>query len=122
MVAIPWAILVVVLVLGLLGLLFRVAGNLIHVLLIVALALLVSNPLVGRRRLSGHRRTDGTRTEPVGSETAAGSAKRRGVGGPSIGNLREAAGRRAGPASIPDPRCWSAPEPSPTGSVGVRRR
>ena len=51
MVGILWAILVVVLVLWLLGRLFRVAGNLIHVLLIVALALLVYNLLVGRRRM-----------------------------------------------------------------------
>ena len=53
MVGIPWAILVVVLVLRLLGLLFRVAGNAVHLLLIVALALLVSNLLVGGRRLKG---------------------------------------------------------------------
>ena len=51
MVGILWAILVVVLVLWLLGLLFRVAGNLVHVLLIVALALLIYNLLVGRRRM-----------------------------------------------------------------------
>ena len=44
-----WAILVVVLVLWLAGLLFRVAGNAVHLLLVVALAILVYNLLVGRR-------------------------------------------------------------------------
>ena len=51
MVALLWAILVVVLVLWLLGLLFRVAGNAVHLLLIVALAILVYNLLTGRRRI-----------------------------------------------------------------------
>ena len=49
MVGILWAILVVVLVLWLLGLLFRVAGNAVHLLLIAALAILIYNLLVGRR-------------------------------------------------------------------------
>ena len=49
MVGILWALLVVVLVLWLLGLLFRVAGNAVHLLLVVALALLIYNLLVGRR-------------------------------------------------------------------------
>ena len=51
MVALLWAVLVVVLVLWLLGLLFRVAGNAVHLLLIVALAILVYNLLAGRRRI-----------------------------------------------------------------------
>ncbi len=49
MVGILWAILVVVLVLWLLGLFLRVAGNDVHLLLIVALAILIYNLLVGRR-------------------------------------------------------------------------
>ena len=51
MVALLWAVLVVVLVLWLLGLLFRVAGNAVRLLLVVALALLVYNLVAGRRRL-----------------------------------------------------------------------
>ena len=51
MVALLWAVLVVVLVLWLLGLLFRVAGNAVHLLLLVALAILVYNLLAGRRRI-----------------------------------------------------------------------
>ena len=49
MVGILWAILVVVLAVWLIGLLADVAGNLIHVLLIVALAILIYNLLTGRR-------------------------------------------------------------------------
>ena len=49
MVGILWAILVVVLVLWLLGLFLRVAGNAVHLLLIVVLAILIYNLLVGRR-------------------------------------------------------------------------
>ena len=44
-----WAVLVVVLVLWLAGLFLRVAGNAVHLLLIVALAILIYNLLVGRR-------------------------------------------------------------------------
>ena len=51
MVAILWAVLVVVLVLWLLGLLFRVAGNAVHLLLVVALAILIYNLVAGRRRV-----------------------------------------------------------------------
>ncbi len=51
MVGILWAILAVVLVLWLLGLLFRIAGNAVHLLLVVALALLIYNLVAGRRRL-----------------------------------------------------------------------
>ncbi len=46
---IVWAILAVVLAVWLIGLLADVAGNLIHVLLIVALALLIYNLVTGRR-------------------------------------------------------------------------
>ncbi len=49
MVAILWAILVVVLAVWLIGLLVDVAGNLIHLLLIVALAILIYNLITGRR-------------------------------------------------------------------------
>lgn len=49
MVAILWTILIVILVVWLLGLLFDVAGNLIHLLLIVALAILIYNLVTGRR-------------------------------------------------------------------------
>ena len=51
MVGILWAVLVVVLVVWLVGLLADVAGNLIHLLLIVALAILIYNLLTGRRAL-----------------------------------------------------------------------
>ncbi len=44
-----WTILVVLLVLWLLGFGFGVAGNLIHLLLVVALVVLVINLLTGRR-------------------------------------------------------------------------
>ena len=43
-----WIILVVVVVGWLLGLFFRVAGNAIHLLLVVALALLIFNLISGR--------------------------------------------------------------------------
>ena len=49
MVAILWTILVVILVVWLLGLLFDVAGGFIHLLLIVALAILIYNLITGRR-------------------------------------------------------------------------
>lgn len=49
MVGILWVVLVVILVVWLLGLLLDFAGNLIHLLLIVALAVLIYNLLTGRR-------------------------------------------------------------------------
>jgi hypothetical protein len=49
MVGILWAILVVVLIVWLIGLLADVAGSLIHLLLVVAVAILISNLLAGRR-------------------------------------------------------------------------
>ncbi len=47
--AILWAILVIILVVWLIGLLADVAGGLIHLLLIVALAVLIYNLVTGRR-------------------------------------------------------------------------
>ncbi|MGH2533504.1 MAG: lmo0937 family membrane protein [Thermomicrobiales bacterium] len=44
-----WAILVIILVVWLIGLLADVAGGLIHLLLIVALAVLIYNLVTGRR-------------------------------------------------------------------------
>ncbi|MBA2760247.1 MAG: lmo0937 family membrane protein [Chloroflexia bacterium] len=44
-----WIILVIVVVVWLGGLLLDVAGNLIHLLLIVALAILIYNLVTGRR-------------------------------------------------------------------------
>jgi len=44
-----WTILVVLLILWLLGFGFGVAGNLIHIILVVALVLLLINLLTGRR-------------------------------------------------------------------------
>ena len=44
-----WTIFVVVLVLWLLGFSFHVAGGLVHILLVVALAVLVFNLITGRR-------------------------------------------------------------------------
>lgn len=49
MVVILWAILAVVVVVWLIGFLIDVAGNAIHLLLIVALAILIYNLLAGRR-------------------------------------------------------------------------
>jgi hypothetical protein len=49
MVAILWAILAVVLAVWLISLLVGVAGNLIHLLLIVALAILIYNLVTSRR-------------------------------------------------------------------------
>lgn len=49
MVAILWAILAVVLAIWLIGLLVGAAGSLIHLLLIVAAAILLYNLLTGRR-------------------------------------------------------------------------
>jgi hypothetical protein len=44
-----WLVVVVIVVLWLIGLITRVAGNLIHLLLLVALAVLVYNLVTGRR-------------------------------------------------------------------------
>lgn len=44
-----WTIFIIVLVLWLLGFSFHVAGGLIHILLVVALAMLVFNLITGRR-------------------------------------------------------------------------
>ncbi len=49
MVGILWAILVIILIVWLIGLLADVAGSLIHILLIVALAILIYNLVTGRR-------------------------------------------------------------------------
>ncbi len=49
MVVILWAVLAVVVAVWLIGLLAGIAGNLIHLLLIVALAILIYNLLTGRR-------------------------------------------------------------------------
>jgi hypothetical protein len=49
MVGILWAILVVVLAIWMIGLLVDVAGGLIHLLLVVALAILIYNLVTGRR-------------------------------------------------------------------------
>ena len=51
MVGILWAALVIVLVIWLIGLLADVAGGLIHLLLIVALAILIYNLITGRRAI-----------------------------------------------------------------------
>lgn len=44
-----WAILVVVLVIWVIGLVLRLAGNAIHILLLVALVILIYNLLSNRR-------------------------------------------------------------------------
>ncbi len=44
-----WLVVVVIVALWLLGLVANIAGNLIHLLLIVALAVLVYNLIAGRR-------------------------------------------------------------------------
>ena len=44
-----WTILVVLLILWLLGLVSNVGGNLIHILLVVALIVLIYNVVIGRR-------------------------------------------------------------------------
>ena len=49
MVGILWTILVIVLVVWFIGLLADIAGNLIHLLLIVALAILIYNLITSRR-------------------------------------------------------------------------
>lgn len=49
MIAILWTILVIVVVFWLIGLLFDIAGNFIHLLLLVAAAILIYNLITGRR-------------------------------------------------------------------------
>ena len=44
-----WTILVVLLILWLLGLISNVGGNLIHLLLVVAVIVLIYNVVIGRR-------------------------------------------------------------------------
>ena len=51
MVSILWAILVIVLVVWVLGLVLRIGGGLIHLLLIVAAAILIYNLVTGRSRV-----------------------------------------------------------------------
>lgn len=46
-----WAILVVLVVLWLLGLVSHVGGNLIHILLVVAVIVLIYNLVIGRRSI-----------------------------------------------------------------------
>lgn len=46
-----WTIFVVLLVLWLLGFSFHIAGGLIHLLLVIALAVLIFNLVTGRRRV-----------------------------------------------------------------------
>lgn len=46
-----WAIIVILFVFWLLGLVLRVAGNFIHVLLIIALIVFIYNLIAGRRTL-----------------------------------------------------------------------
>lgn len=45
-----WTVFVIILVLWVLGFSFHIAGGLIHLLLVVALAVLLYNLFVGRRR------------------------------------------------------------------------
>ena len=51
MAGILWTIAAIIVVLWLLGLIFRVAGNLVHLLLIVALIVVVYNLIAGRRAI-----------------------------------------------------------------------
>lgn len=46
-----WLVVVVIVVLWLIGFVAHIAGNLIHLLLVVALIVLVYNLLTGRRRV-----------------------------------------------------------------------
>ena len=46
--SILWTVLVIVLIVWVLGLLFRIGGSLIHLLLIVAAAILIYNLITGR--------------------------------------------------------------------------
>ncbi len=49
LVSILWTIAVILVVLWLLGLIFGIAGNLIHILLIIALIVVVYNLVMGRK-------------------------------------------------------------------------
>lgn len=51
MASVLWAILVIVLIVWVLGLVLRIGGNLIHLLLIVAAAVLIYNLITGRSRV-----------------------------------------------------------------------
>lgn len=51
MVNILWTILVIVLIVWVLGLVLRIGGNLIHLLLIIAAAILIYNLITGRSRV-----------------------------------------------------------------------
>ena len=53
-----WTILVVLLILWLLGFSFHIGGGLIHILLVVALAVLVFNLITGRRRVLSRLNND----------------------------------------------------------------
>ena len=46
-----WTIFVVILILWILGFSFHIAGGLIHLLLVVALAVLIFNLVTGRKRV-----------------------------------------------------------------------
>ncbi len=45
-----WSIFVVILILWILGFTFEIAGNLIHILIVIALISLIYNLVAGRRR------------------------------------------------------------------------
>ena len=49
MVILLWGVVVVLVVLWLLGLIARIGGDLIHILLVIALIVLIYNLIVGRR-------------------------------------------------------------------------
>ena len=49
MAGILWTIAAIIVAIWLLGLIFRVAGNLIHLLLVIALIVVVYNLITGRR-------------------------------------------------------------------------
>jgi hypothetical protein len=51
MVNLLWGVVVVLVVLWLLGLIARIGGGLIHILLVIALIVLIYNLIVGRRRV-----------------------------------------------------------------------
>lgn len=46
-----WTVFVIILILWLLGFSFHLGGGLIHILLVVALAVLIFNLVTGRRRI-----------------------------------------------------------------------
>ena len=51
MAGILWTIVAIIVAIWLLGLIFRVAGNLIHLLLVIALIVIVYNLITGRRAI-----------------------------------------------------------------------